>query len=137
MASSWLPWPTSSEAVKNWEIVMVRPRAEDRGPGDFQVPKARAEGLSQPGPRAPQCSTWLPGHLQQVEHKNLVTAAWAGHRHTCGRLEVLAAALGSGKWAVIAQPAECDLIVGTLLTVCDHYALLGSLCRLPAYSILE
>ena len=101
------------------------------------MPKARAVGCSQPGPRAPQRLTWLPGHLQQVGHKNLVTAASAGHGHTCRWLEALAAELSSGQWAVIAQPAECDLIVGTLLTVCDHYALLGSLCRLPAYWILE
>ncbi len=101
------------------------------------MPKASAVGCSQPGPRAPQRLTWLPGHLQQVGHKILVTAASARHDHTCRWLEVLAAELSSGQWAVIAQPAECDLIVGTLLTVCDHYALLGSLCRLPAYCILE
>jgi len=101
------------------------------------VPNPRAEGGSQTGPRAPQRLTWLPGHLQQDGHKDLVTAAWAGHDHTCRWLGVLAAAHSSGRWAVIARPAECDLIVGTLLTVCDHYALLGSLCRLPAYCILE
>ena len=116
--------------MKKWEVVTVLSRAEHVGHGNWQLPKRRTGARSQPGAWAPQRLPWLFGHLRQVEHKS-PTAASVEPDHRCSWLDVLAAALSSPQGGFLAQPAECDLMVGTLLTVCDHYALLGSLCHLP------
>jgi hypothetical protein len=106
-----------SEVDRRRQRVGYRPRASSRRSPD----RTRRRGM------------WSPGHLLRAAQGRPATAggAPAGKAMNSGTPPPAAAtapaALSTRTGEVPARPAECDLIVGTLLTVCDHYALPGSL----------
>jgi hypothetical protein len=83
---------------------------------------------SRPHPRTHGLTKWS-GHCDICERLRPIAGAEAGDVRSPG-LMVLVGAPSSCQRAVIAQLAELDLMIGTLLTVCDHYALPGSCCHL-------